>query len=117
MDPSQPVPPPPPAPQVEPQPPARDSGPSVLTSLLLLLLPSLACVTLGVLNKAFFGNKDVLVVPLLIAAFLGPVIVGILASIQITRRLALNPGLGVLMALGFIVASFALCIPGCAVLL
>ncbi len=105
----------PPTPEPGPHPPV--TGPSVLNSLLLLLLPALACVTLGLLNKAVFGNKEVLVVPIVIVALAAPLIVGITAAYQISRRMRLNVAIGILMALGFIVASFALCVPGCAVLL
>ena len=66
------------------------------------------------LNRTVFGNGDALIVPILATFLVGPWIVGIIAARRIAQSFNLGTGARVLMAIGFIAASFALCIPGCA---
>lgn len=102
-----------PTPPISETPPSTHR-PSPLRSLLLLLLPCLGCVLLKWLSKVLFQNDDTLVLPLLATFLVGPWIVGIIAARRMGIYLGLEMGARVLLAIGFIFASFALCLPGCA---
>lgn len=98
-----------------PKTPPSAHAPSPLRSLLLLLLPCLGCVALNWLSKILFHNNDTLILPLLATFLVGPWIVGIIAARRMGVYYQLKSVAQVLLAVGFIVASFALCFPGCAV--